>query len=242
MAVRVYLRSPAALAWTLLGAVAVGAVVVLGWLVAGVVRSSVGSNPLFLGGLGHLLFLVAFPLLVGVLAVAWLPFGAGVVHAVGRRVRGDPATFRRSLSAVLDCGRGLAAWLKTRGAVDPVADRLIDEDDVAPNEVAVGCAKFVVPALLLDAPDSLPRAVERANRVTPRAGHERLLFGGLGATGLAAAGVFFGRPWAPDPLAALAAPLGIGLVVAGVTLTAAFDAAWRASVYASQDLSEGFVR
>jgi uncharacterized membrane protein len=242
MAVRVYLRSPAALAWTLLGVLAVGAVAVVGWLVTGAIRSSVGSNPLFLGGLGHLLFLVTFPALLAVLAVVWLPFEAGVVHVVGRRVRGDPVSFRRSVSALLDAGRALASWLKTRAAVGPLADRLLDEDDVAPNEVVVGCAKFVVPALLLDAPDSLPRAVERANRVTPRAGHERLVFGGLGATGLAVAGVLFGRPWAPEPVAAVAAPLAVGLLVAGVVLTAALDAAWRASVYASQDLSEGFVR
>ena len=242
MAVRAYLRSPVAVAWTLLGAVAVGAVVALAWLLAGAVRASVGSNPLFLGGLGHLLYLAGFLLLAGAIAVVWLPFGAGVAYAVGRGARGDPASFRRSVTAVLDGGRTLLRWLKTRAAVGPLAERILTEDDVAPGEVAVGCAKFVVPAVVLDSPGALPRAVERANRVTPRGGHERVLVGGICATGLGAAGALVGGVVAPDPLATLAAPLAAGLFVVGVAFTAALDAAWRATVYASEDLSEGFRR
>lgn len=242
MAVRAYLGSPAAVAWTLLGAAAVGAVVALAWLLAGVVRSSVASNPLFLGGLGDLLYLAGLLLLAGVVAVVWLPFGAGVAYAVGRRARDDPATFRRSVTAVLDGGRELLGWLKIRAAVGSLGDRILDEDDVAPGEVAVGCAKFVVPAVVLDSPGALPRAVERANRVTPRDGHERVLVGGLCATGLGAAGALLGGTVAAEPLSALAAPLAVGLLVVGIAFTAALDAAWRATVYASQDLSEGFRR
>jgi hypothetical protein len=89
MAVRVYLRSPVAIAWTVLGALAVGSVFVVGWLVTLAMRSSaVGAHPLFLGGLGDLAYLAAFFVLIGILAVVWVPFGAGVAYAVGRRTRG----------------------------------------------------------------------------------------------------------------------------------------------------------
>lgn len=243
MAIGAYLRSPAAVVWTLLGAVAVGAVATVGWLLASVVHSSVlAANPALLGGVGQLLYLLGVTLLVAVLGVVWLPFGAGVAYAVGRRVRGDSVSFRASARAVRTSGRSLARWLKTRTAVGPLAERLITEDDVAPNEVVVGCTKYVVPALVLDAPGALPRAVERANRVTPQPGHERLLVGCLGATGLVVVGVFLGRAAVPEAFGGIAPPLAGGVVLVGGVLTAALDAAWRAKTYASQDLSEGFLR
>ena len=165
MAVRVYLRSPVALAWTRLGGLAVGAVSAVGWLVATILRARAG-----------------------------------------------------------------------------VADRLLDADDVAPQEVTAGGEPFVVPALVLDAPDALEIAVERANRMTPEPGRERLSLGCLGATALAAGGAYLGGAVVVGPLAAAGAPLAAGLLVVGLVLTAALDAAWRAERYASQDLSEGFVR
>jgi len=243
MAVRAYLRSPAALVWTVLGGLAVGAVVAAAWLLAAAVRASaVVATPALFAGLGALLALLAVVVLLGLLAVVWLPFGAGVAYAVGRRARGSRAPLSASASAVRRSGRGLARWLKTRAAVGPLAERLVTEDDVAPNEVVVGCTKYVVPALLLDAHGSLPRAVERANRVTPQAGHERLLVGCLGATGLLAVAVALGGGTLPAPFAAPGPTLPVAVLVAGGVLTAALDAAWRASVYATQDLSEGFAR
>lgn len=241
MAVRAYLRSPVAIAWTLLGGLAVGSLSLAGALVATTVRGpAAGVDPLFLGGVLELLYLVAFVLLVGLLAVVWLPFGAGVAYAVGRRTRGSPASFRTSVTAVLDSVVQLARWLKTRGAVPGIDERLLAEDDVGPNEVVTGCAPFVVPALVLDAPDALERAVERANRVTPGAGRERLWVGCLGATALATVGGFLGGTVAALPGAG--APLALSLLVAGLVLTGALDAAWRAETYAAQDLSEGFRR
>jgi hypothetical protein len=243
MALGAYLRSPAALVWTVLGAVAVGAVLAVGWLVVEAMReSAVVADPRFLGGLGDLLYLLVLLVFLAALVVVWLPFEAGIAHAVGRRVRGDRVSLRESARAVRVCGRALARWLKTRVAVGPVAERVITEDDVAPNEVAVGCEKFVVPALLLDAPGMLPRAVERANRVPPLPAHERLIAGALGATGVLAATVVFVEFGAPDSLAAVATPLAAAVVVLGGVVTAALSAAWRARVYVSQDLSEGFAR
>lgn len=243
MAVRAYLRSPAAIAWTLLGAVAVGAVCGLGWLALAAVRASdIGGSSLATGGIAELLYVAVLLLVLAVLAVVWLPFDAGIAYAVGRRARGDRVSFRRSVAAVRTSGRSLARWLKTRAAVGPLAERVLTEDDVAPNEVVVGCEKFVVPALLLDAPAALPRAVERANRVTPQPGHERLLVGCLGATGLLAAALVFAPGGSAASVAAVASPVAAGVVVLGGVLTAALSAAWRASVYASQDLSEGFSR
>lgn len=243
MAVRAYLRSPAALVWTLLGAVAVGAVCGLGWLALIAVRSSaIGGNSVAAGGIAELLYLVVLLLLLAVLVVVWLPFGAGIAFVVGRRTRGDRVSFSRSVAAVRTSGGSLARWLKTRAAVEPIAERILTEDDVAPTEVVVGCEKFVVPALLLDAPGALPRAVERANRVAPQPGHERLVAGSLGATGVLAAGLGFAEAGSAASIAAVASPLAAGAVVLGVVVTAALSAAWRASVYASQDLSEGFSR
>lgn len=243
MAVRAYLRSPAAIAWTLFGAVAVGAVCGLGWLaLAAVGSSAVGGNSLAAGGIAELIYLVVVLILFAVLVVVWLPFGAGIAFAVGRRTRGDRVSFGRSVAAVHTSGRSLARWLKTRAAVGPLAERILTEDDVAPNEVVVGCEKFVVPALLLDAPGALPRAVERANRVAPQSGHERLVAGSLGATGVLAAALAFAEGGSAASIAAVATPLAAGVVLLGVVVTAALSAAWRASVYASQNLSDGFSR
>ena len=243
MAVRAYLRSPAALAWTLVGGVAVGAVLGVGWLLfEAIAASAVGATPLAMGGIAEILYLVVLVAVGAATSAVWAPVGAGIAYAVGRRVRGDRATFRRSVGAVRTSGRALLRWLKTRVAAGPLAERVLTEDDVAPNEVAAGCEKFVVPALLLDAPGALPRAVERANRVTPRPGHERLLAGCLGTTGIVAAAVVAGGIWEPGALGAVAPVLAAAAVVVGVVVTAALSAAWRASVYASQDLSEGFSR
>ena len=243
MAVRLYLRSPVALAWTLLGGLAVGALAAVGWVGATALRANTGvAGPLFLGGLGELLYLLVLFVLFAALAVVWLPFSAGVIYAVGCRARGHPASFRASMTAVLDSAGSLTRWLKTRVAVPGVAERLLNADDVAPQEVTAGCEPFVVPALLLDAPDALEVAVERANRMTPEQGRERLSLGCLGATVLAAGGVYVGGAAVAGPLAAAGAPLAAGLLVAGLVLTAALDAAWRAERYASRDLSEGFVR
>ena len=243
MAVGLYLRSPVALAWTLLGGLAVGALAAVGWVGATALRANTGvAGPLFLGGLGELLYLLVLFALFAALAVAWLPFSAGVVYAVGRTARGHSASFRASITAVLDSTGSLTRWLKTRAAVPGVAERLLDADDIAPEEVTSGCEPFVVPALLLDAPDALEVAVGRANRMTPERGRERLSLGCLGATALAAGGVYVGGAVVAGPLAAAGVPLAAGLLVAGLVLTAALDAAWRAERYASRDLNEGFVR
>ena len=238
MVVSVYLRSPVAIVWTLLGGVVVGALGVGGWVVAATLRAAARVNPLFLGGLGELLFLLALSVVAAVLAVVWLPFGAGVAYAVGRRARGRPAGVRSSVTAVLDGAAEGARWLKTRAAVPGVAERLLTEDDVAPTEVVTGCRPFVVPALVLDAPDALERAVDRANRVPPRPGRERLWAGCLGASLLAAAGSYLGGVTGTVP--GVDASVAGGLLVAGVVVTAALDAAWRAETYATEDLSEGF--
>lgn len=240
MAVRVYLRSPAAIAWTLLGAVVVGLVAGGGALAAAMLRArAVATSPLFLGGFGALLYLVALFLLVGLLAVVWLPFGAGVAAAVGRRVRGHPASFRPSVTAVLDALPALARWLKTRTAIPGLAEYSLTEEDVAPTEVVTGCEPFVVPALVLDAPTSLERAVDLANRVTPRAGRERLWAACLGGT-LVLAGAGYGAATSVAALDVSGPALAVGLLLVGLVATAALDAAWRTETYASQDLTEGF--
>lgn len=240
MAVRAYIRSTVAVAWTLLGAVSVGAVAGAGVFAAATLRAqAIATGPLFLGGLGELLYLAALFLLVGLLAVVWLPFGAGVAYAVGRRTRGHPASFRTSVTAVLDGLPALARWLKTRTAIPGLAEYALTEDDVAPSEVVTGCEPYVTPALVLDAPTSLERAVDLANRVTPGAGRERLWAGCLGVT-VGVAGVGYGVGTVAVGVTGPA--LAVGLLVVGLVGTAALDAAWRAETYASQDLSEGFRR
>ncbi len=240
MAVRAYLRSPAALAWTLGGVVAVGAVAA-GAAAAAMLRArATAAGPTFLGGVADLLYLVAVSLLFAVAALVWLPFGAGVVAAVGRRRRGEPASVRDSVGAVLDGLPALARWVKTRTAVPGLAEYTLTDDDVAPTEVVTGCEPYVVPAVVLDVPTSLKRAVDRANRVTPRPGRERLWAAALGATLVAAGGGYAGSAIVEirvTPTAVTAAVLVVGLVV-----TAALDAAWRAETYAGQDLDKGFRR
>lgn len=240
MAVRVYLRSTAAVAWTLLGAVSVGVLAGAGVLAAAMLRAqSVATGPTFLGGLGELLYLVALVGLFALLAVVWLPFGAGVACGVGRRTRGSPASFRTSVTAVLDALPSLGRWLKTRAALPGVAEYVLAEDDVAPSEVVTGCQPYVVPALVLDAPTSLERAVDRANRVTPGAGRERLWAASLAAT-VAATGVGYAAGTVAGGVTGPA--LSVGALVVGLVASAALDAAWRAATYASQDLTEGFRR
>ena len=241
MAVHAYIRSPAALAWTLCGAVVVGAVAGPGVYLADQLRTrTAAAEPTFLGGVGELLYLVVVLLLVAVAAFVWLPFGAGVAHAVGRRTRGSSASVRESFGAVLDGVPSLLQWVKTRTAVPGLGEYVLTEDDVAPTEVVSGCEPFVVPAVVLDAPRSLERAVDRANRVTPRAGRERLWVGALGAT-LATAGGGYAAG-AVVELGVTGGPLAVAALAVGLVVTAALDAAWRAETYASQDLEAGFVR
>lgn len=240
MAVRAILRSPAALAWTLAGGLAVGSVAAGGAAAAALLRARADAAGLLFFGFGDLLFLVAAALLVAVAALVWLPFGAGVAYAVGGRARREPASVRDSLGAVLDALPALARWTKTRTAVPGLGEYVLTEDDVAPTEVVTGCEPYVVPALVLDAPASLQRAVDRANRVTPVGGRERLWAGGLAAT-VIAAGVGYAAStgaarWVTAPALALA------VLVVGLVVTAAVDAAWRAETYARQDLDAGFRR
>lgn len=238
MAVRVYVRSPAALGCTLLGAIAVGTIVAIGLWIAVTFRDTV-TNPAFLDGLGQLLYVALFGAVVVVARLVWLPFGAGVAYAVGQRVRGEPTTFGGTLAAVGDRSECLYRWGKTYVAVGPLADHLLSEDDVASDEVAAGCEPFVIPAIVLDA-STLTRAVERANRMTPQPGRERLWIAGLGATAAVVAVVFSVGRTVPEPFDAVAMPVVVGSLIVGVVVTAAVDVAWRADVYASRNLSEGF--
>ncbi|WP_254838639.1 hypothetical protein [Natronomonas marina] len=241
MALGVYLRSSVALAWTLLGAAVVGGLAVAGWLAASFVRArAAAAGPGFLIGLGDLLYLVVVFVLAALVAVAWLPFGAGVAYAVGRRTRDQPAAFRASVTAVLDGAAALARWVKTRVAVPGLAEYVLTEEDVAPTEVVTGCEPYVVPAVVLDSPTGLARAVDRANRVTPRPGRERLWAGALGATLLATGGGYVGGALADLGITPTA--LAVAVLAVGLAVTAALDAAWRAETYASQDLDEGFRR
>jgi hypothetical protein len=97
----------------------------------------------------------------------------------------------------------------------------------------------VVPALVLDAPTSLEGAVDRANRVTPRSGRERTWAAALGGTLVAAAGGYAGGTLGDVGVTGTA--LAVGVLTAGLVVTAALDAAWRAETYASQDLEAGFL-
>lgn len=239
MAVRVYVRSPAAIVATLLGALAVGAVVAGGWLLAAAFRAlGVAANPVFLAGLGELLYLLVAAVVLAVAAVVWLPFSAAVAYAVGRRVRGGSASLDVTGGVVAERVEPLYRWVKTRLAVGPLAEYLLtDEGDVAPNEIVVGCEKFVIPAVTLDSA-TLPQAVERANRVAPQSGRQRLAAVGLGTTAAVALAVFVGGELAG--LGAVSRPLAVAFAVVGCVFVAAVDTAWRASVYAGQDLAEGF--
>lgn len=238
MGVRAYLRAPIALVWTLVGAIAVGIVVAaalrIGALAA---RSPVVADPTVLDGLAGFVFTVAFGAVIVVVAsLVWLPCSLGVAYAVGGRARGDAASFGDSLDRLRARAEPLYRWVKTRIATEPIADRLLTENDVSPAEVAVGCDGFVVPALALDAP-TLQTAVGRANRAIPQAGRERPLAVGVGFTGLFLAGaVGVGMIGGNLPTR----PLAVGSVIVGSVLTVALDTAWRAEAYARQDLEEGF--
>jgi hypothetical protein len=242
MSVRAYLRAPIALVWTLLGSVAIGIVVAvalrLGALAA---RSPVVADPSVLGGLGGFLLTVGFGAAVAAVgAVVWLPCSLAIAYAVGRRIRGEPAAFRDSVDLLRARPEPLYRWIKTRIAIEPIAGRLLSEDDVSPAEIAVGCDAFVVPALALDA-FTLQRAVGLANRAIPQPGRERTLAVGLGSTGLLVAGAVavgtVGGGVAPSTRT-----LALGAAILGAVLTAALDTAWRAGTYARQDLEEGFDR
>jgi hypothetical protein len=246
MSVRIYLRTPAALAWTLLAVVAVGAVVALGWQLAFVLAASpLLAGTAFSGELAAVLLLAFVTLSVAAAAAAvWLPCSAAIAHTVGRRSRRGTAAAGGSASVLRSRAEPLYRWAKTRLATVPKAERILTEDDVAPTELLVGCDAFVVPAIVLDAP-TLPTAVERANRIVPQPGRRRVQLTGIAATtALALSGGFLGS-WigpitvlpAPTPLVFAAAGALVGIVV-----TAAIDTAWRASVYASADPDDGFLR
>jgi hypothetical protein len=238
MGLRALFGSRAAVGCTLLGAVAVGAVFAVGWEVTMTLRASaVGTSPAFLGGFGQLLYLVWVLVVTALMSLVWYPFGAGLAYAVGRRVRGGPATLGDALAAVRGAAVPLARWLKTRLAVDPLAERVLVEADVAPNEVVVGCSAFVVPAVVLDSPTSLPRAVERANLVTPQPGRGRTVAAPLAATvGLAVLAVLaFFDPLSSPLFSPETAPTSAALAVLAAVLTVAADTAWRARAYATAE-------
>ncbi len=239
MGVRAYFRAPVALVWTLVGVVAVGVVAAaalrIGALAA---RSPVVADPTVLDGLAGFVFTVTFGAVIVVVAsLVWLPCSLGVAYAVGSRVRGDAASFGDSIDRLRARAEPLYRWVKTRIAIEPIASRLLTENDVSPAEVAVGCDAFVVPALALDAP-TLQMAVGRANRAIPQPGRERPLAVGVGFTGLALAGAV--GAGTIGSTAVPMRPLAIGAAIVGSVLTAALDTAWRAGAYARQDLDEGF--
>lgn len=239
MAVRALVGSPAALGCTLLGGLAVGAVAVVGWRLAVAIRATgVTANPVFLGGLGDLLFLGVAGVALALAALVWVPFAAGVAYAVGR---GPDTTVGlvETLRGVARRREPLYRWARSRAVPAVFADRLLGAADVAPNEVAVGCEKFVLPALLTDAPE-LPAAVDRANRVTPPHGRERVVGAGLAVTTGLALAVAGAGPYVGQPVAS-ATSLAAAVGVVGVVATAALDVAWRTETYRREDLSAGFV-
>lgn len=241
MSARAYLRSPVALAWTLLGAVAVGVVVAAALRIGTLAgRSTLVADPTAPVGPGGFLFTSAFVLLTAAVAAAvWLPCSLAIAYAVGSRIRKQPASFGDSVDLLRNREEPLYRWVKTRVAIEPIADRLLTEDDVSPAEVAVGCDAFVIPALALDAP-TIRAAVGRANRAVPQPGRERLLLVGLGSTGLFVGGIVAVGAVGGTALPSMGA-LALGAGVLGVLITAALDTAWRVGTYARQDLDEGFV-
>lgn len=240
MAVRTLLRSPAAVVWTLLGALAVGVVFAAGWQALAAVRRTVAqAGPGFLVGFGELLTVAVAVVVVAALVIVWYPFGAAIAYAVGRTEYGRDASVAATGSVVYDRRWSLYRWLKTRLAVGDLADRLLDEDDVAQNEVGLGCAPFVVPALVLDSA-TLPEAVGRANRVTPTGGRERVAVASLGLTAVLAVGTFGGGSAIDGTTWPLVAALAVGIF--GFAVTAAVDSAWRASTYVDDDGDGEFYR
>lgn len=239
MAVRALAGSPAAVGSTILGSVAVGAVAAVGWRLAVSLRATgITENPVFLGGLADLLFLLLAALVVALAALVWLPFAAAVAYAVGRGPD-ENVSLRGAFGAVADRGEPIYRWTKSRAVPGPLAERLLGEDDVRPNEVAIGCEKFVLPAIVTDAPE-LRSAVERANRVTPPGGRERLVGAGLAATGALALAAFGAGSLAGGPYRGPSTLLAVTVVVVGVVATAALDVAWRTETYRTEELAEGF--
>ncbi len=240
MSVRPYLRSPVAIGWTLVGAVAIGTVVAAALRLAALAeRSTLVADPATaVGGFGFVLTLAFATVTIAVAALVWLPCSLAVAHAVGNRHRGRSVSIGESIDRVSSRVEPMYRWVKTRIAIEPIADRVLSENDVSPAEVAVGCDAFVVPAMALDAP-TLRMAVDRANRAIPRPGRERTLLVGIGLTGLLVAGAV-----GTGAVGGAAVPsvevLALGATVLGAVLTAALDTAWRAGVYARQDPDEGF--
>lgn len=240
MAVRALLRSPAAIVWTLFGAFAVGVIFVAGWQAISAVRQTViGAGPGFLVGFGELLTVAVAVAVVAVLVLVWYPFGAAVAYAVGRTEYGGGASVSSAGAVVYERRWWLYRWLKTRLAIGDLADRLLDEDDVAQNEVGLGCSPFVVPALVLDS-GTLPEAVGRANRVTPTAGRERTAVASLGLTAVLTVGVFGGGSAIDGTTWPFVAALAVA--VFGCVVTAAVDSAWRAATYVNDDGDREFYR
>jgi hypothetical protein len=251
MSVRTYVRSPAALAWTLAALVGIGVTVAAGWELAVVLASSSAiADAAVLGDLGAVVLAAVVLAAVGTVSAAvWLPCAAAIAYAVGRRVRGHPAPISATLGVVRARSEPLYRWAKTTVAVGALADRLLTENDTAPAEIAAGCGGFVLPAIVLDAA-SLPAAVDRANRVVPRPGRERIQIGGLAGTAALAAGGWglgtaVGGPVAVRSVVATLPPspsLLVAGTVVGLVVTAALDAAWRAGVYAASDSDDAFRR
>ncbi len=238
MAVRGYVRSPPAVALTVLAAFTIGGILTVGWwAVTAVQSSSLVNNPYVLGGFGQLTAVLLAFLFVGIAILMWIPFGAGISYAVGRTLRGNPPSLSRTIGGVLAKVAPLARWTKTRFAVGPFAEYILGPDDIAQNEVAVGCEKFVIPALLLDAATPAV-AADHANYVTPPPGRERLQFMGFGATGLVSGVLFVGGFLGTDTVASLVVPLAASFLVIGIVLTAAIDTAWRTTVYIDQMTAE----
>jgi hypothetical protein len=242
MSVRPYLRSPLALVWTLIAMLAVGGIFAASLrLVTLSARSPIAPDPAAPVSITGSLFTLVFVAgTLAVAAIAWLPCSLAIAYAVGSRIRNDPISFGDSIDLLRARVEPLYRWVKTRIAIDPIADRLLGENDVSPAEIAVGCGGFVVPALALDSP-TLQTAVGRANRAIPQSGRERILLLGLGSTGLLVVVAITvgtgGGAFLPSARA-----FALAVAVVGSILTAALDTAWRVEAYLGQDLDEGFVR
>lgn len=240
MSVRPYLRSPTALAWTLIAMLAVGGIFAASLRIAALAAQSpiVPDPTVPVGTIGFLFTLVFVAGTLAVAAIVWLVCSLPIAYAVGSRIRNDPISFGDSIDRLRARVEPLYRWVKTRIAIDPVADRLLGENDVSPAEIAVGCGAFVVPALALDSP-TLQAAAGRANRAIPQSGRERIILLGLGSTGISvAATVAVGTVGG-----AFRPPTGVfelAVAAVGAILTAALDTAWRVDAYIGQDLDEGF--
>ena len=251
MSVRAYLRSPVALGWTLVAIFGIGTTVAAGWqLTVALASNTVIADAAFLDGLGAILLAaVVVGAVLAVAAAVWLPCSAAIAYAVGRRVRGQPAAVSATTGVVRARSEPLYRWAKTTVAVGPIADRILTKNDTAPTEVAAGCGGFVVPAIVLDAA-TLPSAVDRANRVVPQPGRQRVQIAGIGGTAIVAAG--FGWLASVAGTAGPTLPAGVAVptpsvvivaaAVVGLVVTVAADTARRAGVYANADPESGVPR